>query len=959
MAKRIGTISIGLNLGTAQFIADADAANAKIKTFGNSTKQSMAASSAALRELEGNFANNNRAIARFLATTVGLGPALQAAFPLVGAAAFGTMVVELGAKVYNFFKAAQEGPSKIAAAFRDLTDPIRLSNAEMQVANDKLENEIAKLEGKRQNNLKVALDEAIVSAEKLSQSLNKDVTALYKLLKEQDPGWMAKFFGQGGTSDLAKEIGGVTGFGGFNGVLRNLERDGLAKIKAIKDPKLQEEAAKVLDSQLLEAIAQERAKVDKRLADLKKPTYGREGQNQVFNEDTVQVQGIFGSQEWLDAQTARIKDAAQNRVDIAKKTALEIAKENNKKTDQPFEERMKALNAELEQSRLKLAAIGKSEAEQVQAKAAGEALKIIAEVNRALEKQHEMNARVQQSLRPDQEASIKAITAAKDKIDAESAWKAKLDETTKKIGDQIKGQEMLTAAIGQGYEAVKKANVEIQLMQAVGAERYNDQANAADLAILRQKMSADYDAKNAEQSARKVDALSDQIELERMLAKVQMEGAEAVRYTTLQFEIAKRTKDGASAAEIKALRDEYEARRQNESAAGVSKIEERVAGIRRVIAAQIEGAEAVRKAQLASKYAEMEREGKSPAEIQSQRQADDLEHEEQIRAKALERGRAYKDQLETLRQESAELDKIQVTDKNAFEIELARRSIERERLQILVQETLAHRSAVDGVRAFFIEMQQQAKSAAEIVYETLTSALDQVSDQFAKLFTGQKTNFRKMVQGLGEELLRSTAKSGLQAGLGAIGKKIGGRAGGVLSKIAGVGKMDGSDKAHALWVQLATAAAADKPGLPGPDGSEANPFYVIAMATGAGSAAPSSGDASGSFLGSLFGTLAGAATGSLQARAGGGPVSPGSAYLVGENGPEILTGASGNILSNSESRRLAGGGDTHLYQIDARGADAVAVENRVRTAIIQAHNSAVGTSVQVSADRVRRMPGGK
>jgi hypothetical protein len=46
--------------------------------------------------------------------------------------------------------------------------------------------------------------------------------------------------------------------------------------------------------------------------------------------------------------------------------------------------------------------------------------------------------------------------------------------------------------------------------------------------------------------------------------------------------------------------------------------------------------------------------------------------------------------------------------------------------------------------------------------------------------------------------------------------------------------------------------------------------------------------------------------------AGGGNVSADQAYIVGDDGPEILKGTSGTILSNSASRKLVGSGGDHL-----------------------------------------------
>jgi hypothetical protein len=95
----------------------------------------------------------------------------------------------------------------------------------------------------------------------------------------------------------------------------------------------------------------------------------------------------------------------------------------------------------------------------------------------------------------------------------------------------------------------------------------------------------------------------------------------------------------------------------------------------------------------------------------------------------------------------------------------------------------------------------------------------------------------------------------------------------------------------------------------------------------------------------------------LHARALGGDVSASNAYLVGERGPEILTGASGRIASNSESRRMLNSpGAGASYYIDARGTDPHQTEQRVKSALVAVHGSAISSSVQSVGDRARRTP---
>lgn len=69
-------------------------------------------------------------------------------------------------------------------------------------------------------------------------------------------------------------------------------------------------------------------------------------------------------------------------------------------------------------------------------------------------------------------------------------------------------------------------------------------------------------------------------------------------------------------------------------------------------------------------------------------------------------------------------------------------------------------------------------------------------------------------------------------------------------------------------------------------------------------------------------------------KAVGGAVSAGTTYLVGENGPELFTSSSaGRIIPNHNLNQGAAAGGNSYY-IDARGADAGAVE-RIKSALMQ------------------------
>src|SRR5262249_51957182 len=125
---------------------------------------------------------------------------------------------------------------------------------------------------------------------------------------------------------------------------------------------------------------------------------------------------------------------------------------------------------------------------------------------------------------------------------------------------------------------------------------------------------------------------------------------------------------------------------------------------------------------------------------------------------------------------------------------ISMRDLQDRRLQALAQESLQLRGMRDGVRAFFLEMQTSAKSSAEIVYDSLNSAVDRVSANMAKLLTGRKTEWAEAFKDIGESMVQDTTKSAIQRGLGALGKKLG--------IDIGSSKPDGTAQ-NPIWVRMA------------------------------------------------------------------------------------------------------------------------------------------------------------
>jgi hypothetical protein len=945
MGKTAGSIVVDFQAGTAKFTADVEKARTKIREFGKSGVTETQATRAAFRGLEGNILNNSRAAEKFAEKLLGLGGLAKVAFPVIGGLAFAGMLEEVGSKVYEFFKTMAEMPEKVNGAFRGLVNPIRMTNDELRVSNDRLMNEIAKLEGRRQNTLKLMLDEAIVSADKLAQSLDKDLTGLAKLLKENQVGMMQQIFGSTGTKYLAKEVGGETGSGGFVGRIAEINEQANAEVSAAaraKDANAQKAAETKRDIALQKAYNDEIAWFDKHIAAAQEAAKTRvvpgsaAGYGMGAAASSVTVGGANNAVELEELRKARsvllegqryMGLNRENESLTARKEALTAGAENSK-LDQPFQNRLKALDAQIAGIREKLGAIGQGMEASTMAEAWGEALKAIEETNKALEKQHSHLTLNQQLTILDKEDALA-------RVKAEESWQSKLARTTDEIRDQIATQLMLQEAVGKGYEAERRAAVETKVMAAVGPKAYNDagwmKGHASEVSGIRTGAGAAYDAQAGTKSMEATQGLREQIALEDALARVQKDGAEAVRRAQLDDTVARMRLKGATEQQIQAEIDLYNAKRGNENANALAQLEEEIRATKRLADAQVLGAEAARRAGLESKYQGMQRNGASPEVVNAERQRDELQHQQQIAAEALKAANVYKDQLSSIDQQVAALEKLQVEGKGTLEIARQLRDLEQQRLQVLVNQELAQGNATNGMRAFFLEMQTRGQTAAQTIYEALKSALDRTSEQFANLFTGKKTSWGKLFEDIGHQMVQSSVKGAMQKGLGALGSAFG-------IKGLGAGKPDGTES-NPLHVKVVGGA-----GLSG----------VGSLGGGQGEVNGEEGANSASSLG-FWGKLGAGLLGALIPHAAGGDVSPSGAYLVGEQGPEILTGMSGHITSNLASRRLMGSGGASYY-IDARGTDPALVEERVKRSLVAVHGSAVATSVQANSELQKRTP---
>ncbi len=188
-AASLNMVAVALQRYTAAKMETAAATSAAAvvtEHAGHAAVSEMNATSAAVRSLEGN--PGIRAVERFLTTIPGVGAALKMAFPLIGGVAFAAMVGELIKKVYDFDQATRSMAREIVDGFEQINAATRKAAISLDITSDKLQIQIAKLEHKPENLLKLALDESRLSAYNLTEQLRKSNDEAAKLMQEKSVG---------------------------------------------------------------------------------------------------------------------------------------------------------------------------------------------------------------------------------------------------------------------------------------------------------------------------------------------------------------------------------------------------------------------------------------------------------------------------------------------------------------------------------------------------------------------------------------------------------------------------------------------------------------------------------------------------------------------------------------------------------------------------------------------------
>jgi hypothetical protein len=193
----------------------------------------------------------------------------------------------------------------------------------------------------------------------------------------------------------------------------------------------------------------------------------------------------------------------------------------------------------------------------------------------------------------------------------------------------------------------------------------------------------------------------------------------------------------------------------------------------------------------------------------------------------------------------------------------------------------------DQFKSFFVGVGAAGQDVAKSFFADMQSALDSLNSQLAKfVVTGKGLNFRKLGQGLEENLASTGLKKVESLGANALGGLFGvksGKKGDNAGNPLFVSPVDASGNVFGAFGGGGLAGATGIGSLPfSPGGiSNANALFGSGLSGTGGPGAPGGNIFSSIFskLGSLFGGFL----------SGGGDVTPGKTYVVGEDHPEFFS----------------------------------------------------------------------
>jgi hypothetical protein len=525
-------------------------------------------------------------------------------------------------------------------------------------------------------------------------------------------------------------------------------------------------------------------------------------------------------------------------------------------------------------------------------------------------------ANAQERLRASQIELAAAGLDEQAKRKAEAA--AKADEGIVKLGEQIARQKHIKT---DDYASL----VDSQTQATIRSTQAQIADNASKADLISTMASA---SRAAGQSIAQSNSLYSAIQ----------RGTQAVQEANVQAQAENELlSKGASAAQVKSraqqILDEQRAKDKADTQQSIEDAQFELDWQNRLNAALLQGAAAYNAVALAKAQAEINRGKGTPeqksalskqAELRAQQQA-----QEQVAQGVHDLVYADNERLALLRAQRAQLASMQLSPA----VQLGLKQVDSEIAEIQDKTTLATGKASDGATVFFSQMARQARTTAQEMYEVLSDAFGSLNQELSALMTGQQANWESMFRGLAQHI----AQLGLQDAESHIAKALGFKT-----------KADGSqgNPFHVIADNLPTGVSST-----GADGSASSPLSGIGLKllgvfSKVGSALGSVFKGIGGALGKVFGGFF----------ANGGDPEPYKTSVIGEHGPELFTPhVAGHVTSNKDLYKMLGG-STAYVSIDARNSNAAEVEMRVHAAMSRYYPSIQTSTIIAQRETQARSP---
>ncbi len=489
-----GAVLQAVETNLARVQARAQAAGNSLAMAGEHAVPAMAAASASVRVLDGDFTHLMRAEERFLSSLPGIQTLMQAAFPVIGLVAVAEGLYRGEEAARKFIETTRQMGETITTGFAEANLSVEKNNDSLRVSNDRLAMEIAKLEKKPANGLKLALDEARLSADDLAESLIKDNDRIAELMKKNSVSWLAGAF-TGQASTEAPESDAKD----YQKKSDDLAYEGARRQKEAKTAEESRAARVETQNQLYKLQSETLSKISSKIKNLTEDSkdidiYGNHTSktNKYNQAQTDDYKGLYTSianqQDSVGVRSTQQQEQTEKGIADAKHQQGEIDKENARAAEQ---ERKKE-EAWLE--KVQKMGVGSSQT-------AGYAQqKVAAEL---LEKSHEESIRMAdqeaEAWVKSQETQAQAAVKASER-EIQAAREAQ-ESRMKAASEQYQGVEQDTA-FGVKTGSMSESD-RMQALRQAAQEEYNIKLNA-----MQQELSLDaLDPNNPEKVQRDLDQI--------------------------------------------------------------------------------------------------------------------------------------------------------------------------------------------------------------------------------------------------------------------------------------------------------------------------------------------------------------------------------------------------------------------------------------------------------------------